>query len=193
MSEKTLKEQIIELRDQGLTYDQIKEQLHCSKSTICYHLTDKEKLRVKAAGIAHKQNNPLLVKLSNFASKSRKGINNKITKFKQDQEVRNGIKAHKDLTNDMSYKEVYNILAQNPRCYLTGTEIDLSKPDTYQLDHIIPISRGGTSTIENMGLTIKDANQAKRGMTNEELFDLCASIIAHNDLLPLVYSKLALE
>ncbi len=193
MSDKNLKEQIIELRDQGLTYDQIKIQLKCSKSTICYHLTDKEKLRANASAQAHKQNNPLSVKLSNFLTKSRKGINNKVTKFKQDQEVRKGNKAHKDLTNEMDYKEVYSILSQNPICYLTGKYIDLTKPDTYQLDHIIPIAKGGSSTIENMGLTCNAANQAKHSMTNEELFDLCATIIAHNDLLPLVYSKMGLE
>jgi 5-methylcytosine-specific restriction endonuclease McrA len=193
MSEKTLKEQIIELRDQGLTYDQIKAQLQCSKSTICYHLTDQEKVNTRLRSKSFKATNPLAVKLSNFITTSRKGINNKVTKFKQDQEVRQGNKAHKDLTNNLNYKEVYEILSQNSQCYLTGLEIDLSKPATYQLDHILPISRGGTSTLDNMGLTSKDANQAKRGMTNDEFFELCASVIAHNDLLDLVYSKMGLE
>lgn len=193
MSHKTLKEQIIELRDQGLTYDQIKEQLQCSKSTICYHLTDKEKLNTKLRSKAYKENNPFIIKLSSFITTARKGFNNKITKFKQDQDVRQGNKAHKDLKNELNYKQVYEIISQNPRCYLTGLEIDLTKPETYQLDHIVPISKGGTSTIENMGLTIKDANQAKGGMTNEEFFELCATIVAHNDLLSLVYSKLGLE
>ena len=35
---KTLKEQILELKDQGYSYNQIKEKLGCSKGTIAYHI-----------------------------------------------------------------------------------------------------------------------------------------------------------
>lgn len=35
---KTLKEQILELKEKGYSYNQIKEQLGCSKGTIAYHI-----------------------------------------------------------------------------------------------------------------------------------------------------------
>lgn len=190
---KTLKEQILELREKGLSYSEIQNELGCTKSTICYHLTDKEKLRVRKNSIEYKLNKPFHNKLSNFTSKSKKGFSNKITKFIQDNDVRKGLKLHRELNNDMNYQEVYEIISQNSICYLTGEYIDLSKPATYQLDHILPISRGGSSLLENMGLTISAANRAKGNMTNQEFFNLCASVIAHNDLLDLVYSKLNIE
>lgn len=40
-----LSERIVELREQGLTYDQIKAELNCSKGTISYHLGEGQKLK----------------------------------------------------------------------------------------------------------------------------------------------------
>src|SRR6266436_6333987 len=39
-----------------------------------------------------------------------------------------------------------------PRCYLTGVLINLNDSSSYSLDHIMPISKGGKSTLENCGL-----------------------------------------
>ena len=38
-----LKEKILALAEKGLSYDQIKRRLNCSKSTISYHLGDGQK------------------------------------------------------------------------------------------------------------------------------------------------------
>ena len=38
MKQKTLKEQIIKLKNQGYSYNEIKEKLGCSKATISYHV-----------------------------------------------------------------------------------------------------------------------------------------------------------
>jgi transposase len=38
MKNKTLKEQIIELKNKGYSYNEIKKELGCSKATICYHV-----------------------------------------------------------------------------------------------------------------------------------------------------------
>lgn len=54
-------------------------------------------------------------------------------------------------------------------CYLTGLPINI-KTDDYQLDHIIPISKGGTNELTNMAITCVEANQIKGNLTNEELF-----------------------
>lgn len=40
--QRDLKESILALREQGLTYNQIKEELECSKSTISYYLGDNQ-------------------------------------------------------------------------------------------------------------------------------------------------------
>ena len=55
------------------------------------------------------------------------------------------------------------------KCYLTGISINILEDD-YQLDHILPISKGGTNELSNMGITCPEVNQMKRGLTNEELF-----------------------
>lgn len=190
-TDQTLKEKIIDLRNQNLSYREISEKLNCTKSVICYHLTEKEKQRVITSSKKFKENNPLSTKLTQFTKEQVKGIHNKATKFSQDREIRKGLKLHKDSDNFINYKDLYEELVKDPYCYLTGQLIDLTKPSEYQLDHIIPISKNGTSTLDNMGLTIKAANQAKSGLTLEQFFDLCADVIVHNDLLSLVEAKIA--
>lgn len=55
------------------------------------------------------------------------------------------------------------------KCYLTGIPINILEDD-YQLDHILPVSKGGTNELTNMAITCVAANQMKGGLTNEELF-----------------------
>jgi len=71
---------------------------------------------------------------------------------------------------EYTYQEVIKHLGGTQlKCYLTGTSINILKDD-YQLDHILPISKGGTNELSNMGITCPEVNQMKRGLTNEELF-----------------------
>lgn len=72
----------------------------------------------------------------------------------------------------MSVKKIMD----NPICYLTGRTIDLSDKGSYELDHIIPKSRGGHNTIENMGLTCSVANRCKSSLTDQEFITLCKEI-----------------
>ena len=65
-------------------------------------------------------------------------------------------------------------------CYLTGDPIDIYDLSSYQFDHIIPRSRGGSSDIDNLGLCTKEANYAKGNKTPEELLELCMKIVEHN-------------
>jgi 5-methylcytosine-specific restriction endonuclease McrA len=66
----------------------------------------------------------------------------------------------------------------NPCCYLTGQPIDLNDTSVYVLDHIIPISRGGTSSLANCGLTLAAANQAKNNMTPQEFVEFCRKVVS---------------
>ncbi len=73
--------------------------------------------------------------------------------------------------------EVIEKFGENPRCYLTGERINIHKPRTYQFDHIIPKSRGGTSDIDNLGICTKQANLAKSDMTLDEFMNLCNVVL----------------
>jgi 5-methylcytosine-specific restriction endonuclease McrA len=55
-------------------------------------------------------------------------------------------------------------------CYLCGRilTIELSQPNTVTLEHITPMSRGGTHTKENVAPACFVCNSAKRNMTVEE-------------------------
>ena len=76
-------------------------------------------------------------------------------------------------------KQVLDKIGKNPICYLTGRKINLKKPETYQLDHIIPTSKGGTNDLSNLGICLKEANQAKGDLTIKQLRKLCAEILTH--------------
>ena len=66
-----------------------------------------------------------------------------------------------------------------PKCYLTGRPIDLSQWNTYNLDHVIPGSKGGKSTLDNCQLTCREANFAKCALSVDEFVSLCREVIEH--------------
>jgi CRISPR/Cas system Type II protein with McrA/HNH and RuvC-like nuclease domain len=74
-------------------------------------------------------------------------------------------------------EELEQKLGDNPKCYLTGKEIDLSKSRSYSLDHIIPRSKGGDNSIDNCGLSCREANQAKSDLSLEDFISLCQSVV----------------
>jgi len=71
-------------------------------------------------------------------------------------------------------------LLSNPTCYLTGREIDLLSPKTYHCDHIVPVSKGGSAKLNNLGLTCKDANIAKGNLELGQFLSLCEEILKYN-------------
>ena len=70
-------------------------------------------------------------------------------------------------------------IGDSPICYLTGRTIDITKPRTYQFDHKLPRSKGGENSLDNLGITTKEANQAKHNMTEEEFVQLCKDVLVH--------------
>lgn len=46
-----------------------------------------------------------------------------------------------------------------------------------QLDHVIPMIRGGSSTIENLQWVNRDVNYAKRDLSRDEFIQLCADVM----------------
>jgi len=58
-------------------------------------------------------------------------------------------------------------------CGLTGMELKIEDAD---IDHILPVSRGGTHEISNLRWVCSRANEAKGNMTDSELLLFCKQI-----------------
>ena len=76
-----------------------------------------------------------------------------------------------------TFEQVMEKIGSDPTCYLTGQKIDLHKPRTYNLDHIIPVARGGDNSLDNMGLCTRAANMAKSDLLLSEFVDLCKQVV----------------
>jgi len=178
-----LKEKIIELKNSGLSHRQIAIKLNCARSTVTYHLGDnqKEKMRLRVYKKRSKDH-PMVRKISEFNYRKYNFKNINIVKtpwcrllYKKLHRFNAG-----NSMNMITVEQALEKFGENPHCYLTGKPLDLTKSSTYELDHIIPISRGGDNSIDNLGLCSKEANQAKGAMTNEEFILLCQLVVKHN-------------
>jgi len=180
------KEDIIRLHREGNSYSEIQKVLGCSKSTISYHCGDgSEKKRTKKIV---KERSAIVRKISAFRSRTSKEefdkqLNKKISiKTKTFRRASKGSKTHglvNNIKKDYSYKDVLDKIGKNPQCYLTGEPIDLSDSSSYQLDHIVPTSKGGTNDLSNLAICTKQANIAKSNLSLEELKELCEKILKH--------------
>jgi hypothetical protein len=65
---------------------------------------------------------------------------------------------------------------QQYRCALTGQPLT---PETAVLDHIVPLSRGGEHTAQNIWVLHRDVNQAKGKLLLSELYSLCELLVGH--------------
>lgn len=182
-----LGKQICELRKQGLTYSQISKQLNCSKSTVGYYckIGSRDKKKYYQENIADKYIRNLSKRIGNFKSRKMRTItrfkcksyNNsfrsRVSNFVGNWEYFNNMKSNKRF----GYKEVLeHIGGWQTKCYLTGRPLDLKKDD-YEFDHIVPISKGGSCELDNLGVTCRDANQSKNNLSLEEYLQLCKEVL----------------
>ena len=65
------------------------------------------------------------------------------------------------------------IKSQEYRCQLSGV---LLEPSTATLDHKIPISSGGSDSIENLQWVSTEVNKAKGSMSQEEFMTMCKRV-----------------
>jgi len=63
-------------------------------------------------------------------------------------------------------------------CYLTGALVPIGK---IEFDHLIPVSRGGSFQVFNLGITDARMNQAKSNRTQEEFMELLELIKTWDD------------
>lgn len=68
--------------------------------------------------------------------------------------------------------------AQDYRCALSGRVLE---PANAAMDHVLPVSRGGRHSIENIQLLEKAVNRAKGTMTNDEFLAMCRDVVAWAD------------
>lgn len=169
-----MKEKILKLREEGKTYKEIKEELNCSKGTIAYHCGEGQKEKTKER-----------------TRKSRKTIHGHLC-AKLDRTLKRKIHYNLkcrqyNLDDTAFYKKdgrdaFIKFIIENPVCYLTGEKIDLYDTKSYEIDHIIPCSRGGLNDFSNLGLVTRNANRVKCDLFIDELYDICKKILKNKKI-----------
>jgi len=71
---------------------------------------------------------------------------------------------------------------REPRDYLTGEWIDITKPETYHLDHRIPVSKGGLSTLENCYFLTSQSNMAKGDNLEDEFLAFIIKVLIYRGI-----------
>ena len=75
-----------------------------------------------------------------------------------------------------SYRAILALLeSQDYLCALSGVRLDV---ETAELDHKIPVSRGGTNELSNLQWIHKKINRAKGTLTNEEFISVCEMVVS---------------
>ena len=181
-------QEIYNLRLHGLTYSQIANKIGCARSTVSYYCTKgvKEKSSKRHKSYVKTYIGKFVKHLDNFTQTKfnpncinmckdyNKKFRTTVSKFRTRYISKGNLKM------EYSYKKALKHLGGwNTHCYLTGRPINI-QTDNYSLDHIIPVSKGGTNELSNMGITIPVANQMKTDMTLDEFFSMCIEILQHN-------------
>lgn len=166
-----MRKEILKLREQGKTYNEIVSILGCSKSTVSYHCGENQKEKTlernKKYSITEKG---ALIKKLEKAFKRKVHDNLKYRSY-----IENGV-----FTYDKEGKDEFiENCIKNPICYITKLPIDLSKTKSYEIDHIIPVSKGGSNSFDNLAICLRNANRMKADLLLEELYDLCEIILSN--------------
>jgi 5-methylcytosine-specific restriction endonuclease McrA len=173
-----MKEEILKLRNEGKSYNDISKILGCSKGTISYHCGNGQKEKTDERR-KKRRKNILIGKTERFVYRKHKNINETIRKFqKRDNSVKGSIDSNIEAT--FTWKDVIQKFGEDTYCYLSGEKINLYKND-YNLDHIIPSSRGGDNSLDNLGITHKIVNTMKSNLTPDELIEWCKKILEFNN------------
>ena len=180
----------MQLRSDGLTYEQIAERLGCSKSTVCYHCGQEQRVKTSARTKRRRESNPGLQAVERFFQRKSTSLGRRIKDKPSKKDVREKVRAFqrrqgsklvscKHMSATFTYYEMLAAYPDNARCYLTGRPVDLMNSSTYSLDHVVPATRGGTNDLSNMGIACPQANWAKSDMMVKEFVALCRDVVTH--------------
>jgi len=173
-----MKEKILQLRNEGKSYKEIREILKCSKSTISYHCGDGQKEKTKER-LKLRRENILLEKVERFKLRKFKNNSEKVRKFTKRDNEKSLDNTNKNITQNFRWTDVLDKFGENTNCYLSGEKINLLS-DSYSLDHIIPHSRGGDNSLNNLGITYNVVNRMKTDLTPDEFINWCVKILEFN-------------
>ena len=186
-----MKEQILAMRAEGMSYNQIVAALGCSKGTVSYHCGEGQKAKSLERNRKCKQKlHPYYLKLYRFSETRRLGvvISNEQRKDGRAVLLFKVARFHTVLRQkgkkvmsvpSFTVDDVITKFGETPICALTGRPIDITKSRSYSFDHIVPRTRGGSNDISNMQIVCSVANQAKFNLTNDEFIELCAQVLRH--------------
>lgn len=166
-----MKEQILKLREEGKTYNQIRGELRCSKSIISYYCGEGQKEKAKKRSDSRR-----------FTVKGNieRRIDGYIRRMSRDFRNSTKLNKRKITTSHFKVEDVLNKLGNIPKCYLTGDNIDLLDYKSYQFDHIIPVDKDGDNSLENLGIATRNANMSKSDMELGEYLLLCERVLRNH-------------
>jgi len=172
-----MKDEILKLRNEGKTYNEIQKTLNCSKGTISYYCgkNQKEKTVIRTR---KRRENKLVRKLDAFKYRKSRNVRESVRRFnKRDNEIKGRI--DKNIDKTFTVDDVINKFGTSTFCYISGESINLYNDD-FNLDHIHPSSRGGNNSLENLGITHPIVNTMKGELTPDELIEWCTKILNFN-------------
>ena len=174
---KSLKDQILELRVAGKSYREIEKLLNCSKSTISYYCDPNGKDKTITRKRKMIKANPLIQKVSSFKlTKNR--LKCKAEKFQLRDNTQDNRMGNYDSDKIMfNWGDVIQLIIERPTCYLTGDPLNLDDANQISLDHIVPVSKGGTNELSNLGVCTRIANMSKTDMSLIEYIEHCKKVL----------------
>jgi len=186
-----MKEEILKLRDEGKSYKQIVDILGCSKGTVSYHCGKGQKEKTNNRRRKRREN-ILVGKTERFRerkkkenvrgkkeNRDRKDVVEGIRKFQKADSSFGIDRVNKDIEATFIWQDVLDKFGKNTYCYLSGEPINLTV-NSYQFDHIIPVSRDGDNSLSNLGIAHEVVNQMKGNLTPDEFIDWCKKVLVHN-------------